>query len=325
MADTAEKFVVHKGELDQLYHEVKQIKRGLPKFLSKDVSSIQKALLNAGEEKQALNDENKSLKREMEILKKHHDVSLNELEREKKGNSLLRQQVSELTDVTNKQAEYCAKLGSTTCALLWNALQQDNCLPSVLKGEHGNDFILLASHTLESYSAAAQENIIDSSDSSGDHEHQYVVRLVGVITNISASAYGREFLMTSEHGKDLLSVMISMVADLQSKSTKLFKLKNLVLKTLHNVSINQKGIKFLCSKKEMFSNLSQVVDENCASNRLLALKLIQFIIVEPDCAEIVHVVLELFSIERLESFASGNTGELQNVCRELIKYLHVLK
>jgi len=145
-----------------------------------------------------------------------------------------------------------------------------------------------------------------------------------VITNISATAYGREFLMTCENGKDLLTTMISMVSDLPSKNSKLMKLKNLVLRTLYNVSINQKGIKFLCTKNELFQNLSMVIDDKYANNRLLALRVIQSIIMEPDCVEIAHLVLELFPVQRLEDYAVKCSGELQSMFRELIKDLQVL-
>lgn len=315
--------IVKKNELNQLYHEVKQIKKTLPGLLNKDFINAPLKIHQAEQKYLTLNAENTSLKRELEMLRKRYDGTLNEVEREKKGNALLRQQVTELTDVTNKQSEYCAKLGSTTCALLWKASQQENCMHSVLSGEHGKEFILLATHTLESYSAAAQENVIDNANDSTDSEHHFIVALMGVITNISASAFGREFLMTCEYGNDLLSLMIAMISDLPS-TVKLMKLKNLVLRTLYNISINQKGIKLLCSKRELFQNLSFVIGEKCSNNRLLALRLIQSIIVEPDCVEAFHIILELFPIEMLEKFSLMCGGELQGVFRELIKDLTVL-
>lgn len=236
----------------------------------------------------------------------------------------LRKQIAELTAVTNEQSEYCAKLGSASCALLWRVSQQDGSIHTMLNGDCGTEFIQLAYYTLESFSAAFSDNVAKL-DKAND-EQRFVLALVGVITNITASAYGREYLISCKHGKELLNALIMLLSDLPMKDNIWMKLRNLILRTLYNTSINQKGLKFLCSKQEIFQMFSAAIEgDKCADNRLQAVRFIQSIVLEPECVEAIHAVFEVLPVEKLKSFSQNARGEVQSAMQELITDLNLLE
>lgn len=90
----------------------------------------------------------------------------------------------------------------------------------------------MAYYTLESFSAAFSDNVAKL-DKAND-EQRFVLALVGVITNITASAYGREYLISCKHGKELLNALIMLLSDLPMKDNIWMKLRNLILRTLYN-------------------------------------------------------------------------------------------
>lgn len=236
----------------------------------------------------------------------------------------LRKQIAELTAVTNEQSEYCAKLGSASCALLWRVSQQDGSIHTMLNGDCGTEFIQLAYYTLESFSAAFSDNV-SKLDKAND-EQRFVLALVGVITNITASAYGREYLISCKHGKELLNALIMLLSDLPMKDNIWMKLRNLILRTLYNTSINQKGLKFLCSKQEIFQMFSAAIEgDKCADNRLQAVRFIQSIVLEPECFEAIHAVFEVLPVEKLKYFSQNARGEVQSAMQELITDLNLLE
>jgi len=84
----------------------------------------------------------------------------------------------------------------------------------------------------------------------GCEEAQFVLALCGIITNIGASAYGRDFLASSPDGQALMEVFCSLLADAPT-GHECAKLKSLLLMSLYNISINQKGLKFLTSRPDL--------------------------------------------------------------------------
>ena len=73
----------------------------------------------------------------------------------------------------------------------------------------------------------------DYEESSG--ELKFVLALCGVATNIAASPYGREFLMTNSTGKMLVNSILNTVCQLPPKRKQEMKIRNLCLKFLYNV------------------------------------------------------------------------------------------
>ena len=99
--------------------------------------------------------------------------------------------------------------------------------------DNADDFFQLAYHTLESY-----VNAVHSSPTrldSANNEYRFVLALMGVITNITASAFGRELLSSHGSGKEVLKTMLNIVSEFPFQEMKWMKMRNMALKCMYNI------------------------------------------------------------------------------------------
>lgn len=92
------------------------------------------------------------------------------------------------------------------------------------------EFLQITSRTIESYfdSCADGEEAKENSE-----EFQFVLALVGIITNMAAAAQGREFLVTKDSGRVLIDTFMKVLGG--SSAGKNVKMRNLILMALYNV------------------------------------------------------------------------------------------
>ena len=92
------------------------------------------------------------------------------------------------------------------------------------------EFLQITSRTIESYfdSFAGGEEAKENSE-----EFQFVLALVGIITNMAAAAQGREFLVTKDSGRVLIDTFMKVLGG--SSTGKNVKMRNLILMALYNV------------------------------------------------------------------------------------------
>lgn len=92
------------------------------------------------------------------------------------------------------------------------------------------EFLQITSRTIESYfdSCAGGEEAKENSE-----EFQFVLALVGIITNMAAAAQGREFLVTKDSGRVLIDTFMKVLGG--SSAGKNVKMRNLILMALYNV------------------------------------------------------------------------------------------
>ena len=92
------------------------------------------------------------------------------------------------------------------------------------------EFLQITSRTVESYfdSCARGEEAKENSE-----EFQFVLALVGIITNMAAGAQGREFLVTKDCGRVLIDTFMAVLGG--SSAGKNVKMRNLILMALYNV------------------------------------------------------------------------------------------
>ncbi|XP_065683218.1 heat shock factor 2-binding protein-like isoform X1 [Hydra vulgaris] len=326
--------LVPKTYMNQVMNEVKILKETLPKALNRRFFKDSKSL-DKEKEKEFSNErklleqelefskERKLLEQEFDLLKKRYDSLLSEVERERQENADLRKQLFELKEITEEQSTYCATLGGTTCGLLWRISQNEDSIHMLLGGDNADEFFQLACHTLESY-----VNAVHSSPSrvvGANNEYRFVISLMGVITNITASSFGRELLSSKDSGKEVLNAINSVISEFPFQEMKWMKMRNVALKCMYNISINQKGMKFLCSIKTLLPDLSQVIHEDkFPDNKLHALRLLQSMVCEPDCVELLHSVVELLSIDKLKTLSQNSKGEVLSAFQDLIADLLLL-
>eukprot|EP00795_Rhopilema_esculentum_P015239 gene15239-6446_t len=277
--ESEEYFLVSRKDIERLTTEAMQIKEYLPKILRKDfylaytkLDKTEAALLQTKAEKQRVASE-------LDRATKKHQNNLAELEGERQEKAEMKQAIEELNEINSQQSDYCSRMGAATCTLLWRLSQREDCTETILAGTHTDEFIQLVCHTIESFSLTLSEN---ESYDENSREVKFVLALCGVATNIAASSYGREFLMSNENGEKLVDSIIFTFCKILPERKQEIKMRNLCMKFLYNT------------------------------------RLIQSLMLESENASLAHVVLSMFSIENMRAIAVDAAGELQEALLELI-------
>lgn len=99
---------------------------------------------------------------------------------------------------------------------------------------HTEDFIQLICHTIESFSLTLRDEDANQYNENSK-EIQFVLALCGVATNIAASPYGREYLMTKTTGQALVNSLIATLEQAGPDRREEMKIRNLCMKFLYNI------------------------------------------------------------------------------------------
>ncbi|XP_077870159.1 heat shock factor 2-binding protein-like [Saccoglossus kowalevskii] len=307
------RITVSKQDLERLTTETMQLKEFLPKVLSTEYIGAF-AKLNAAESEIVNLEKNiDKISNDVAHWQSRYQNTLSQYEQEKEDKFATQCELSELNKQLSEQSEYCASLGSAICTLLWRVSKHEDSIQLFLVGSKVDEFLVMVHHTLESYIATYHDELPEEDTD----EAQFVLALSGIITNIAASAYGRDFLVTNSNGQILINTMTSILS--QTPITHSAKLRNLILMCLYNISINQKGLKYILSIQGMIPLLAWLVTEEKESdNQLHTLKVIQSLIIEPDNIEVIHQVNEVLPVEKLEKFAKSRHPDLKEIAVELL-------
>uniref|UniRef100_A0A8W8HLQ4 Heat shock factor 2-binding protein n=1 Tax=Magallana gigas TaxID=29159 RepID=A0A8W8HLQ4_MAGGI len=249
---------------------------------------------------------------EISYLRTRCETAVTECQQEKQENIRLRHEVEVLTQQLSQQSEYCSGLGAACCTLLWRVSRSEDTIQSILIGSKVEEFLTLVSNTLNSYV------ITYKSDWPGmdSDESQFVHGLCGVITNIAASAFGRDFLITNPRGRQLVDTFISVLEE--APHGKSARLKNLILMALYNLSINQNGIKYLSSKRGIIKLLAWLLQEEVATeNQVNSLRLVQSLISVESNLNLIHQLLEELPRHVLQELEKDKNREIREFAREI--------
>ncbi|KAK3098454.1 hypothetical protein FSP39_019603 [Pinctada imbricata] len=304
---------VEKDLLSQLAAEVSQLKINLPKILNKATTSAAAKVERLEEEIKDLHVQNSALKKEVEQWKSKWERTISDSQKDKQENVRLQYDVQELTTQLTQQSEYCSSLGSACCTLLWRVSRVEDSIKSILVGTKVDEFLNLITNTLTSYITAYKE---DWPKEESD-ETQFIWALCGIITNIAATAYGRDFLISNQHGKALMETFITVLGE--APTGKSSRLKNLILMSLYNISINQKGIKFLCKQKSLLGILSWLLqEEQDIETKQTTLQLIQSMLSEEGNFSVVHELAEVLPESILKELSVDKSKEIRELTQEII-------
>ncbi|VDI07469.1 heat shock factor 2-binding protein-like [Mytilus galloprovincialis] len=306
-------WTVDKEDLSQLAAEIAQLKENLPKVLNKNVLTAASKINLIEEELQLSKKLAESKQLEASQWKARCEVATADCQKEKEENIKLKCEVQELTQQLSQQSDYCSSLGSACCTLLWRVSKNEESIQSILVGSKIDEFLCLVSNTLESYlSAYKEEWPQDTSE-----EQSFILALCGIITNIAASALGRDFLVTNQYGRQLIDTYLKVLSE--APNGKAAKLKNLILMSLYNISINQKGIKYICTKKGLLSLLSWILqDEKIVDNRVNSLRLIQSIICEDVNISLIHELEEALPNQMFEDMLQEKNRDIKELALEIL-------
>ncbi|XP_070548493.1 heat shock factor 2-binding protein-like isoform X2 [Ptychodera flava] len=228
-------------------------------------------------------------------------------------------ELSEVNKELSDQSEYCASLGSAVCTLLWRVSRNEDSVHSFIVGSKVADFLIIVRHTMESYIATYQDEMPDEHTD----ESQFVLALCGIITNIAAFACGREFLVTNSNGRSLLETMISVLSNTPVNHSA--KLRSLNLMCLYNVSINQKGLKYITRVEGIIPLLAWLLTaENEVENQVNTLQLLRSITSVSD-KFLLQKVNEVLPNELLEQLVSSQNPSIKEIAVELMMDLQTLQ
>jgi hypothetical protein len=201
---------VQRTDLDKLATETMMLKEFLPKILTADFVGAQGRLTQQEQELWALRKEREELEKTLEYMKRRNDTLKTDYEQEKKEKFALKCEVNDLQQQLSQQADYCTSMGAACCTLLWRVSRQEECIHSILSGSKVSDFLQLGASTLQSY---LDTYSADSLPDESSLESQFVLALCGTVTNVAASAYGRDFLSSSKEGLALVDVFCTALTE----------------------------------------------------------------------------------------------------------------
>ncbi|XP_052792100.1 heat shock factor 2-binding protein-like [Mya arenaria] len=305
--------LVGKEDLAQLATEITQLKQNIPLVLNTSASVMQTKIHILEVENEKLREQCRHLLAEKDHWKSRHETAIADTQTEKQECIKLRCELQSLGQQLSQQLEYCTSLGSACCTLLWRVSRQEDTIQAILAGTKVDEFLSLVSSTLASYVSAYREDW----PRDDTEETHFILALCGIITNIAASAYGREFLCTNPTGKEILDTYIKALSDApQGKSA---RLKNLLVMCLYNASINQKGSKFLEAKPGLLSLCAWLIQgESDCELRLNSLRLIQSLVCDQTNLNTLHKLQEALPSVVLDQLSRDSNSDMRNLALELL-------
>ncbi|XP_041373795.1 heat shock factor 2-binding protein-like [Gigantopelta aegis] len=305
--------MVHKDDMSQLATEASQLKANLPKIINNNYVTTITQFPAKEEEIAVLKKSNDQLKSECQMWKSKFEASISDCQKEKKENLQLRCDLQELSEQLSQQSDFCSSLGSACCTLLWRVSRCEESIQAILVGTKVDEFLCIVSSTLESYVSAYKEDWPQEQS----EELSFILALCGVITNVAASAFGRDFLVSNENGRHLIDTFVSFLTEAPLKKSA--RLKNLLLMTLYNLSINQKGQKYICSKQGIMGLLSwHLQEETDEENRLNTLRVLLSLVSDEKNVAILHALNEVLPTSFLQQLTVCRNREIQELSLELI-------
>ncbi|XP_037552786.1 heat shock factor 2-binding protein [Nematolebias whitei] len=258
---------VRRTDLEKLTTEVMQLREFLPRVLN-----------GLCVDKEHLGHEQEQLRQECLHLQSRLDAVQSECQREREEKLLLRDQLWQSGSELQQQADFCSAVGSAACSLLWSCSSREDSVTAWLAHGKLQSFLIVASQTLESFVKSLDDDMKTLTEDPNSSEHQFVLALVGTITNIAAVACGRDFLSSSGHV--LLDALMKL---LELMKPGVFpSLKVLSLMALYNVSISVKGLQYMSENKGLVPLIWTLLDDGHWEVCHHCLRLLQSVLLEEE-------------------------------------------
>ncbi|MBN3280338.1 HSF2B protein, partial [Polyodon spathula] len=179
-----EEFVkVRKRDLERLTTEVMQVRDLLPRILSGNLFESLLKLSSAESTIYMNNHMIEQLKHDCDHLQSRLEAAKAECHGEREEKQVFRDQLGEARFQLQQQSEYCNKMGSTVCTLLWGATRNVEAVKNILSGvgvrQARQEFFNVAGQTLETFVKSLDADIRPEQHD----ETQFVLALAGIITS----------------------------------------------------------------------------------------------------------------------------------------------
>ncbi|XP_072513637.1 heat shock factor 2-binding protein [Salminus brasiliensis] len=312
---------VRKRDLDKLSTEVMQLREFLPRVINGDVKDALHKAWTLDTLKEQSQQEQQQLMQECLHLRSRLEALQAECQKEKEEKMVLREQLWESREQLQQQAEFCTGLGAASCTLLWSASRKEEAVRDILADGKLEPFLSVAGQTLESFVKSLDEEEKPQQQNYSSHEHQFVLALAGVITNIAAVTSGRDFISSSAH--ILLDTLMQLLGLM--KPGVFAKLKVLMLMALYNVSISVKGLTYISESPALLPLICTLLEDRDSEVCLQALRLLQSLLVEGEVVvQFTPDLLRSLPMGRIRQLTSSRHAALSQTAQEALEDLERL-
>ncbi|MCI4393685.1 hypothetical protein PGIGA_G00160440 [Pangasianodon gigas] len=307
---------VQKRDLERLCTEVMQLREFLPKVINGDFLDALHKARSLDTFREQSQEQQQQLKQECLHLYSRLDAAQSECQREREEKLVLRERLWESREQLQQQAEFCTGLGAATCTVLWSASRREEAVRDILADGKLEPFLSVAGQTLESFVKSLDEEEKPQQQNYNSHEHQFVLALAGVITNLAAVTCGRDFISSSAHV--LLDTLMQLLGLM--KSGVFPKLKVLMLMALYNVSLSVNGLTYISESPALLPLICTLLEDRDSEVCLQALRLLQSLLVEGELLAQINPDLQLsLPVERIRQLASSRHAALRQTAQEMLE------
>ncbi|KAL6265495.1 hypothetical protein P5V15_002291 [Pogonomyrmex californicus] len=236
-----------------------------------------------------------------------------------KENENATEEIERLKDQIFSQSTYCTSLGAVLGNLTWRASRFPQIVDAWLSTFQNKiaEFLSIVNGTFDAF--------VDTYRSAfppiNNIEYQFVMGLLGIVTNISASPEGREFLITNSSGTEFVQKLIKLMPELPSTSGAV-SLKRLMLMILYNVSMNKTGLRYLLESR-VGDALSHCLENEASSDemQLLCLRVLQSVTYDLEEPKYIHDLTTIIPIQRIETMISAKRSDISSAAKQVVKHL----
>ncbi|XP_059139450.1 heat shock factor 2-binding protein-like [Physella acuta] len=311
---TQNEVIVQKSLLNNLAVDSANIKALLLSLMTQNVEIADARIKYLEKNLEEVLQERNNLQQEVQHWKSQLENTVGELQREKKVQVNLKTEIQELTDQLQQQSDFCSSLGAASCTLLWRVSKHENTIETIISGSRSQEFLEIISSSVMSYLTAYKD---DEWPNQNTDEAIFILSLCGVVTNIAATAIGREHISTSLYGCKTIDTFIKFIQE--APLTKSANMKILMLMSLYNISLNSKGIMYLSSRSDFIKTLCwHLKEEKDADNRISTMRLMQSLMTDENIGLACTKKLSERCLMHLEKLCHSSNREIKSLAQEIV-------
>ncbi|XP_053984563.1 heat shock factor 2-binding protein-like [Hylaeus volcanicus] len=246
-----------------------------------------------------------------------------QLQQQIEGNKKAQDEIEYLREQILNQSTYCTSLGAVLGNLTWRASRFREIVDVWLSSFQHNigEFLSITDGSFVAFINTYRNAFPPTSNV----EYQFIIGLLGIVSNISASPEGREFLITDPNGRDFVEKMVKLMPTLPLSQGSL-SLQRLMLMTLYNVSMNETGLQHLFESR-VGDVLSYYLKNNSLPDeiQLLCLQVLHSITYGISNPKYIHDLLSTLPINKIEDTATSNKNEMSAIAKQIVKHLRDAK
>ncbi|XP_033324170.1 heat shock factor 2-binding protein [Megalopta genalis] len=242
-----------------------------------------------------------------------------QLHQQLEANKIIQREIEYMKEQLFNQSAYCTSLGAVLGNLTWRASRFPEIVDVWLSAfQHKiGELLSITDGSFEAFMKTYRTAFPPTSND----EYQFIISLLGIVTNISASPEGREFLITNSNGKDFIKKIVTLMPTLPiSQGT--HSIKRLMLMTLYNVSMNETGLLHLFDSRigdalNYYLRNDSLPDEV----QLLCLRVLHSITYDLTDPKYIQDLITSLSIDKIEDIAAASKNEMSSFAKQVIKNL----